>query len=97
MPLTSIKAERAARQIVSACKRGQAELVISIQAKAAVLCHSLFPEVTEDLLALANMMLPGPGGIGANQAKGHDSTSPLSPSWLTVLNERAALRNNEVS
>jgi hypothetical protein len=28
--------------------------------------------------------------------KGKESESPLSPSWLTTLNERAAVRNNEV-
>jgi hypothetical protein len=28
--------------------------------------------------------------------KGKDSKSSWSPSWLTTLNEEAALRNNEV-
>jgi short-subunit dehydrogenase len=96
LPLTSIKAERAARQIIDACKAGRAELVISVQAKAAVLFDSLFPELSADLLALANRLLPGPGGIGAQRAKGKDSASSWSPSWLTALNEHAALKNNEV-
>ena len=45
LPLLTVSAENAARQIVHACKRGQAELVISIPAKIAVLFDALFPEV----------------------------------------------------
>ena len=96
LPLTSIKAERAARQIVDACKQGRAELVITVQAKLAVLMDSLFPELTAEMLALVNRLLPAPGGIGGNSAKGRDSASSWSPSWLTTLTEEAALKNNEV-
>jgi short-subunit dehydrogenase len=96
LPVTSIKAERAARQIVDACKHGRAELIISVQAKAAVLFDSLFPEMSAELMVLVNRVLPGPGGIGANTAKGRDSSSNWSPSWLTTLSEEAAIKNNEV-
>ena len=96
LPLTAMKAERAARQIIEACKRGDAEVVLTIQAQLAVRFHGLFPGLTADLLGLVNRLLPGPGGIGRKRAKGKDSQSELSPSWLTVLNEQAAERNNEV-
>jgi short-subunit dehydrogenase len=97
LPVTAMKAERAARQIIEACKRGDAEVVLSIQAQLAVKFHALFPGLTADLLGLVNRLLPGPGGIGRKRAKGKDSQSELSPSWLTVLNEQAAERNNEVA
>lgn len=96
MPLLSVSAENAARQVVSACKRGQAELVISVPAKIAVLFDALFPEAMSQMLALANGLLPKAGGVGTERMKGRDSTSSWSPSWLTTLNEEAALRNNEV-
>ena len=96
LPVTSIQAERAARQIITATKRGQAQLVITTQAQLAVKFHELFPEATADILALVNRLLPGPGGIGKKQAKGKDSESALAPSILTALSERAAERNNEV-
>jgi NAD(P)-dependent dehydrogenase (short-subunit alcohol dehydrogenase family) len=96
LPVTSIKAERAARQIVDACRQGRAELVITIQAKLAVTFDALFPEMSADLLALVNRVLPGPGGIGEGSAKGRDSKSSWSPSWLTRLTEEAAMNNNEV-
>lgn len=96
LPLTSIKAERAARQIVSACKQGRAELIITVQAKTAVLLDALFPEISAEALSLVNRVLPEAGGIGQESAKGKDSTSSWSPSWLTALNEDAARKNNEM-
>lgn len=96
-PLLSVSAERAARQIVSACRNGRAELVISVPAKIAVVFDTLFPELTSDVFGLANkFVLPAPGGIGTREAKGKESSSAWSPSVLTTLNERAAVRNNEL-
>jgi short-subunit dehydrogenase len=96
LPLLTVSAENAARQIVKACRRGRAELVISIPAKVAVLFESLFPEMMAQMLAIANELLPEPDGVGTQRMKGKDSKSSWSPSWLTTLNEEAALRNNEV-
>jgi short-subunit dehydrogenase len=96
LPLLTVSAENAARQIVRACKRGQGELVISIPAKIAVLFDALFPEAMSQVLGIVNKLLPEPGGIGTQKAKGKESTSTWSPSWLTTLNEEAAVRNNEV-
>ncbi len=96
LPLLSVSAENAARQIVRACKRGQAELVISVPAKVAVLFESLFPEAMSQILAVVNQLLPEAGGAGKQTMKGRDSTSAWSPSWLTTLNEAAARRNNEL-
>jgi len=95
-PATSMKAERAARQIIAACRRGEAEVILSLQAVLAVKFHQLFPELSSDLLQLANRLLPAPGGIGKKRAKGKDSESEFSPSLLTTLGDKAALRNNEV-
>lgn len=97
LPLLTVSAENAARQIVRACKRGDAELVISVPAKIAVLFESLFPEAMSQILGLTNRLLPGSGGVETERRKGRESTSVWSPSWLTTLNEEAALRNNEVA
>jgi NAD(P)-dependent dehydrogenase (short-subunit alcohol dehydrogenase family) len=96
LPFTSIQAERAARQIIRACVNGRAETVISIQAKAAVFLDQLVPETSAEIMALVNRLLPDANGSSVRQAKGKDSTSAWSPSLLTVLTEKAALRNNEV-
>jgi short-subunit dehydrogenase len=96
LPLASMAAERAARQIVRACRRGDAEVILSLPAKLAAKFHGLFPGLTSDLMGLIHRLLPSPGGIGTQRALGHESTSEASPSWLTALGERAAERNNEL-
>src|SRR3569832_542142 len=95
LPLLTVSAEHAARQVVRACKRGDAELVISVPAMVAVLFESLFPEAMSQMLALANRMLPEAGGVGTERRKGRESTSAWSPSWISVFNEEAAERKNE--
>jgi len=96
LPFITISAESAARQIVSACKRGDAELVLTFPAEAAAAFHGLFPGLTADLLGWVNAMLPRPGGIGEDGAPGRESASSLSPSWLTGLTDKAARHNNEI-
>ena len=97
LPLISMSARRAARQIVSACARGSAEVVLSVPAKLAAKVHGVAPGTTADLLSLVNRFLPGPGGIGSEKRTGEQSFSKASPSWATKLNERAAEQNNEVA
>ena len=96
LPLLTVSAENAARQIVRACKRGEAELVISVPAKIAVLFDELFPGAMSQALATVNQFLPTAGGVGTERVKGRNSTSAWSPSWLTTLNDEAAVRNNEM-
>ncbi|HJQ70889.1 MAG TPA: SDR family NAD(P)-dependent oxidoreductase [Blastocatellia bacterium] len=97
LPVTSIAAGRAARQIIAATRRGDAEVVLTIQAKLAALFHGVFPGLTADLLGVVNSLLPEPGGIGTARAKGKESESSLSPSWLTALSDRAAQENNQIA
>ena len=96
LPLISISAESAARQILDACRYGEAARTLSLPARAADLLHAVFPGWTADLLGLVNRLLPGPGGIGRAARRGEDSTSWLAPSPATALNEWAAARNNEL-
>jgi short-subunit dehydrogenase len=95
MPGFSMNAERAARQIVAACARGDAEIVLGLPAKLAVAAQALAPNVMADLTALIDrFVLPRSGGTAAATAKGRDSRSQL-PSVLTILSDRAAAANNE--
>jgi NAD(P)-dependent dehydrogenase (short-subunit alcohol dehydrogenase family) len=96
LPFFSMSAERAARQIIAALKRGSAEVVLTIPAKCAAAFHGLFPGLTTDILGLVNRFLPGPGGVGTQKVLGKESESFWSPSWLTAPTDRAAERNNEV-
>ncbi|MCL4854765.1 MAG: hypothetical protein KJZ78_25675, partial [Bryobacteraceae bacterium] len=96
LPLVSMSADRAARKIVAACAQGDAEVILSVPAKLAARFHGLFPGLTARCLGLVNRLLPSPGGIGRQTARGWESFSTLSPSMLTMLGERAAARNNEL-
>src|SRR5262249_27404776 len=97
MPLISMNADRAARQIISACRYGRGKVPLSPFAKLAAIAKTLAPELTADTSSLFASLLPARGGIGRTAATGSQSESSWSPSRLTTLNERAALRNNEVS
>ena len=96
MPLLTMNAERAARQILSACRYGRAKVTLSLFANLAAVANTLAPELMADATSLVVSLMPSPGGIGREAATGEESESSWSPSFLTTLNEQAAVRNNEV-
>lgn len=96
LPVSSISAESAARQIIDAAGRGAPELIISVQAKLAARIYGLFPDLTGEIAAVVNQLLPAPGGIGKAQTRGKESQSWLSPSFLTALLDKASVKNNEL-
>lgn len=101
LPLVSMSAERAARQIVDALRFGDADRVLSLPARVGSILHGIFPGVTAELLGLVNRLLPGsrghgrPSPVAAGAVKGEASTSSVSPSLLTTLGDRAAERANQ--
>jgi NAD(P)-dependent dehydrogenase (short-subunit alcohol dehydrogenase family) len=98
LPWLSMDAERAAEQILNACRRGDARLVLGMHLKGALLLNELFPGALTSLLSLTNRLLPGPDAEALTQTHaGSQSQSALAPSWLTRLSDRAALRNNELA
>jgi NAD(P)-dependent dehydrogenase (short-subunit alcohol dehydrogenase family) len=98
LPLVSMDAGRAARQVVDALRHGVAHRTLSLPAKAAGAVHGLLPGTTGALLALVSRLLPGPDGRAADApVEGVESASAVSPSVLTTLGERAAARNNQIA
>ena len=96
LPLASIDADRAARQIVDACRRGDAELVVTVQAKLAILARDLAPELFADAMALMNRLLPTPSPDGDTARKGKEIDDEWTPSSLTAATYKAAEENNEM-
>lgn len=96
LPITSMRAERAADQIIEAMRHGDPEVVLSIQAKVMAKLHALAPGLAQRALGIVNRLLPSLGGIGPASAKGRDSESAVAPSLLTASSDRAAERNNEL-
>lgn len=96
LPILSANAERAASQIIAACSHGDSFLVIGAPAKLADKLYSVLPGLGADAFALVNRVLPGPGGIGQQRARGYESESKWSESPLTTLTKQAAISNNEM-
>jgi NAD(P)-dependent dehydrogenase (short-subunit alcohol dehydrogenase family) len=96
LPGISMDVETAAKQILRACQRGDAEVIISHAFNPAIVFQQVAPGITTELLAIVNRFLPQMGGIGQRAAKGYESESSWSPSLLTTLTERAAEKNNEM-
>src|SRR5206468_1255765 len=98
IPLLTVSAASAARSIVAECREGQTERVLGWPANQATLIHELFPGLTTQLLGLANqLLLPSPGGIGTARAKGYESETGLTQSFLAAATHRAEEQNNELS
>ena len=97
MPVATVDARRAASQVIEACRYGDAELVISVPAKIAILAHTLMPESMSAVMSLANRLLPGPAAdADPTSHSGWQSLSDWAPSRLTTLTDKAAAENNEV-
>jgi len=96
LPVFSIDARRAAKQIVEACRAGRPELVITSQARLAVKAKALFPNLVAGTMRIVNSLLPQPGDEADSSAQtGWASRSALSHSPLTRLADRAINENNE--
>jgi NAD(P)-dependent dehydrogenase (short-subunit alcohol dehydrogenase family) len=92
-PLTTMNASRAARRIVEAARRGEAEVTLTWQAKLLRLAHGLAPGATADLLGAVARLLPR--GAAPAEHRGMHLATSLAPSRLTVLMNRAARETNQ--
>ena len=97
LPLATIDAARAAHQIVEACRRGDAELVITVQAKLAIIARTMAPELFAKAMSFINGLLPPPTGAAGDRLRlGRESQSDWPRSRLTAPTYRAAAENNEL-
>jgi NAD(P)-dependent dehydrogenase (short-subunit alcohol dehydrogenase family) len=72
LPLVSMDGERAARQVVRATRRGEPERILSTPANLAARVHGAFPELTLEVMALVNRLLPSAQGGSREAARGVD-------------------------
>lgn len=96
LPMVSISARRAARQIVAATRAGRAELVISWQAKLLVRLHAHFPGLSAQVLALVNRLLPATAEGQPPRIRGQQSETALTRSFVTGLSRQAMRRLNQL-
>jgi NAD(P)-dependent dehydrogenase (short-subunit alcohol dehydrogenase family) len=95
----AIGADRAARLIVSAAKRGQAECTYPVSALVAARLSGLLPSVTSNALTLVDRLLPQPpqqpAGTSPGAAIDADLDSPLLRA-ATILGRAAAEEYKQV-
>jgi hypothetical protein len=86
-------ADRAARQIVRAAKRGRAEKILTSPANLLARFHGLFPGLTSELLGLVDQYLL-PSGDDTGAKRGHQTKTLHSPAMhaATILGRLAARR-----
>src|SRR5881398_1453569 len=94
-PLISMNADRAARKILAACRRGQPSLTLTFAARLQVLANALFPNLTGYAMRLINRFLPESAGAEGNQSRAGSEVRRLIPDWLTRSADKATARNNE--
>ena len=96
-PFASASVESAARQILDACRHGDAALTITLRAHVLAALNGITPGLVGALMKGANRLLPEPTGpAGDEKRSGWESFSERSPSFLTRLADREAAENNEL-
>jgi NAD(P)-dependent dehydrogenase (short-subunit alcohol dehydrogenase family) len=96
LPGISMDARRAARQIVRAAARGEAESILSLPAKVLALSHGVFPGATAEALSWINR-LALPSGSSPHKVRGRDTEVLHAPFMkaLTFLGRQAARHLHE--
>jgi NAD(P)-dependent dehydrogenase (short-subunit alcohol dehydrogenase family) len=93
LPVISMDAERAARQVVEATRRGDAEIVLSLPARLDMWAHGLFPGLTIRSLGLWNRwLLPKKAGRGSVQGREVSEQLEKGPIGAATAWGRAAAR-----
>jgi hypothetical protein len=94
-PLISMAADRAARKIVAACRRGQPSLILTFGARGAIAGNALFPNLTGYAMKIVNRFLPDVTDKNGEQSRSGSEIPRRTPEWMTRLADRATKKNNE--
>jgi short-subunit dehydrogenase len=103
LPLVSMDAERAARQIIAAVRQRRAEVILTPAGQLVSRVAGIVPGLTSEILHLVQRLAlpapPGePGSAVADEAQGHDLRPAIGKKAfdrLTTLGQAAANRFNE--
>jgi len=95
LPLISMDADRAARKILAACRRGQPSLTLTFAARGAIVGNALFPNLIGYAMKLVNRFLPDAAGANGSQSRAGSELPRRTPEWITRLADRATKLNNE--
>jgi hypothetical protein len=94
-PLISMAADRAARKILAACRRGQPSVTLTFAARGAIAGNALFPNLTGYAMKIVNRFLPDTGDKKGDQSRPGSELPRFTPRWMTRRADRATRENNE--
>jgi NAD(P)-dependent dehydrogenase (short-subunit alcohol dehydrogenase family) len=94
-PGISMDADRAARKIIAALKRGQPSLTLTFAARGTIAGNALFPNLTGYAMKIVNRFLPKLTDDAGEHARAGSELSRRTPQWITRLADRATKQNNE--
>ena len=89
LPLLTMSAQAAARQIVEATRRGEAERTLSLPAQILARLTGLFPGLIADANGLANRLMPEPSGT--ERERGYRVQQEMELRQRRLLRQLAAL------
>jgi NAD(P)-dependent dehydrogenase (short-subunit alcohol dehydrogenase family) len=94
--LLSTSSDRAAREIIEACRYGSSGTVITFPARLIRFLKGFYPPLVIEALSLVDRLLPRPDGAEGNRLKrGWQSQSLIAPSLLTRSADRVVGSNKE--
>jgi short-subunit dehydrogenase len=95
-PLISMNAERAARKILAACRRGQSSLTLTFAARLAIVSNAVAPNLSASIIKLISRLLPRPVAASGDELRtGWESRSSDFP--RSGLADAAIDQNNEAA
>ncbi|HJT80481.1 MAG TPA: SDR family oxidoreductase [Chthoniobacterales bacterium] len=96
-PLISMNAERAARKILAACRRGQSSLILTFAARLGIVGNAVAPNLTGFVMKLVSRFLPQRVAEGGDELRtGWESREGYSASLSAAgLADGAIEENNE--
>jgi short-subunit dehydrogenase len=92
LPGLSISAEAAARRILDAASRGDAEVLFPVTSRLATAANALAPNLTASVIGGIARLLPSAPNRPTGRKKGEESSTVLSR-----ITERAARRHNQLA
>ncbi len=97
VPMMSVSAQAAAQKILTACRHGDAELVIGLPYQVLVKLAPLAPQLATAAMALVDRLLPGPTGSQGDTLLPGWACQSWASRIISIFTDGPSHKNNELS
>lgn len=95
LPFLAMDAEKAAKKLLNACRRGDPEYIMTIPARLLSLLHGLSPSLVIRLNTMFKQMVLPDSVTNTHSIRGYETQYEYNRGPVTKLTDKAARRNNE--